>query len=456
MHVTEAAWTLVFPPTRIALLLLMGLITAGTAFLVYRALVDEFGMVLAVTAGLLFIAEPSVQHYTGMIMADGLVALLDFGAAMAFGRYLNTREAKHSLLFAGCVCLSILTKGNGVALVLLPGFAIVFTRQFDILKNRSLWIAAAIIVGIAGPWQYYSAKALLGIANRHYGWAYFFGYTRAILGLLGSGLFPVVTFGLYERLIAPAWKRSVDGKWAAAGALICSVWMFHSLVPVEGVEQRYLIAAIPPMLLFLIAGTSGIARRIVISAIPWPRRAWVLAALLVSVFLLTAFSIPQKRHYGFDQVAELLEKPEYKSSVVLISSASEGGEGEGTLISEVAIRDKRPSHIVLRATKMLSQSDWMGAHYALLYETPEEIMKFLRSIPVGIVVIHNERGLTGSPDHRLVQRAITNFSTEWAHLGTYAERESKIDVYRLKSAAGQSRARIRIDLPYTLRRSLKY
>ena len=159
--------------------------------------------------------------------------------------------------------------------------------------------------------------------------------------------------------------------------------------------------------------------------------------------------------FGFDQVARLVEKPEYKDSVVLVASASTGGEGEGALISEVALHEKRPSHIILRATKMLSQSDWMGRHYTLLYQTPEQVMGFLRSIPVGIVVVHNQRGLPGTLDHQLLRQAISVYSAEWERLGTYSEAESTIDVYRLKSAAGRRIGKIHVDLPYTLGHSIE-
>jgi 4-amino-4-deoxy-L-arabinose transferase-like glycosyltransferase len=456
LHFTEAAWALIFPSTRTSLLLLMAAITASTAFLVYAALADEFGALLALAGAVLFVAIPSVQHYTGMIMADGLVALLDFCAAMAFGRYLNTRKAKHALLFSGYVCLSILTKGNGVALVLLPGFAMLFRRDFSILKLRSFWVAVAIIGGIAGPWQYYSARALLGIADRHPGgWMFFLGHGRTIVSLLGLALCPVIAIGIYERLIAPAWKKTLDGKWASAGALICSVWVFHSLMPGTGPEVRYLIALIPPLLLFLIAGTSRLARSIAIPGIAVRPRAWGFAAIVIAVFLTTAFWIPRKLHYGFDQVAELIQRPEHKASVVLISSAMPGAEGEGMLISEVAMREHPPSMIILRATKMLSQSDWLGGHYVLLDQTSEEVMKFLKSIPVGIVVIHNQRGLSGTPDHRLLQQAIATYSADWERLGTYGAGETTIDVYRMKSAAGAGHGKIRINLPYTLGRPIE-
>jgi len=456
LHVIEAAWTLVFPPTRISLLLLMAIITAGTAFLLHQSLVGEFGTALGLSAALMFVAAPVVQRFTGMILADGLVALLDFCAAMAFARYLNTRRSKDALFFAIFVCLSILTKGNGVALVLLPAFAILFTRQFGLLRDRSLWIAAAIVLCIAGPWQYYSSRALFGIEDRHFSWTYVLEYSRTIPTLLGLGLFPVVMFGVYQRLIAPALKGSLDGKWAAAGALIGCVWTFHCLIPMTGIAVRYLIALIPPVILFLIAGVGEIADRLPIRVMSPRQRSWGVAAVAVLVFLSTAFFIPRKEHYGFDQVAELLERPKYRSTVVLVSSAAEGAEGEGMLISEVAMRDRRPSHIVLRATKMLSQSDWMGAHYRSLYRTPEEVMTFLRSIPVDFVVIHDEQGLTGTSDHALLQRTISVFSSEWQHVGTYMELGSTISVYHLKAATGERRGKIYIDLPYTLGHAIDY
>src|ERR1035438_140853 len=57
LHVAVAAWTLVFPPTRVSLLLLMALISAATALLLCRSLVDEFRIVLAVVAGFLFLTR---------------------------------------------------------------------------------------------------------------------------------------------------------------------------------------------------------------------------------------------------------------------------------------------------------------------------------------------------------------------------------------------------------------
>src|ERR1035437_1922490 len=458
LHVTEAAWMLVFPPTRVSLLLLMAMISASTAFLLCRSLVEEFGSVLAVVAGFLFLSVPAVQHHTGMIMADILVALMDFCAALAFGRYLRRREWKYSMWFGAFVCLSVLTKGNGLALVLLPVFAIVFSRDWNILKGKSFWVAPLLVLCIAGPWQYYSAKALIGIQYRRPVGMFISGYTWTVLTLFGVALLPVVAAGVYDRLILPAWRRSLDGIWASAAALVCSVWAFHCMVPVLGVDWRYLIAVMSPLLMFLIAGIHAIARWIAFLPIGPQRRLWGTAVVVVVIFLISNFSIPQKRYFGFDEVAERLESPQYQKSVIMVSS--DALDGEGMLISEIAMREKRPSHIVLRATKMLSQSDWMGERYSLLYNTPEKVMSFMNETPVEVVVIQDGAGPTEYPDHKLLRQTIDRYSAEWEHIGTFPQRRagepgSRIDAYRLKSAAGRSVGKLRINLPYTLRRSIE-
>jgi hypothetical protein len=458
LHMTEAAWTLVFPPTRVSLLVLMAIISASAAFLLCLALVEEFGAVLAIGAGFLFLCMSPVQHHTGMIMADILVAVMDLCAAMAFGRYLNTRDWKSAIWFGVFVSLSILAKGNGVALVFLPAFAILFGRYWDILKEKPFWTSVVIIGCIAGPWQYYSARALMGIHLRPPAGAFVSGYTWMTITFLGGALVPVVAAGVYDRLILPAWRRTLDGKWASAGALICSVWALHSIIADNGVDRRYLIAILPPLLMFLMAGIVAIADWTKFLPIAEPRRLGGIAAIVAVVFLICNFSLPQKRYFGFDEVAERLESPQYKNSIILVSTDAQ--DGEGMLISEIAMREKRPSHIVLRATKMLSQSDWMGQRYKLLYKTPEEVMSFLEELPVEIVVIQIGAGPMEYPDHALLRQAIDRNPAQWEEIGTFPLRRvpepgSRIEVFRLKSAVSRTARQLHIELPFTLKHSIE-
>src|SRR5262249_30895743 len=129
------------------------------------------------------------------------------------------------------------------------------------------------------------------------------------------------------------------------------------------------------------------------------------------------------------------------------------------LISEMVMREPRPSHVILRASKMLSQSNWVGEHYEMVYDTPEGLMKFLRSVPVEVVVVHNEEP---TPPHQvLLKDTLRQFADDWTHVaqtkGNRAPGDpaSSVDIYRLKSPGARERGRIRINLPYTLGRSIE-
>ena len=458
LHFSEAAWTLVFPATRNSVIVLMALISSLTATLLFLALLDEVSMVLACLAALMFVCVPTVQTYTGMIMVDGLVALLDFCAVLAFGRYLTVGKLKYSGWFGVFACLSILAKGNGVALVLLPAFAVLFTGRFALLKQKSFWLGPAIIACIGGPWQYYSAKALSDIVLRRPGWAFLIFYTKSIATILGVVLLPVILAGLYSRVFARESRQRMDGKWVAAAALICSVWAFHSLVPATSSEYRYLIAVIPPLLMFLMAGVTQIATWLSVPSFSLSYRTWALGAVVAALFFATTFTIPKKLYHGFDEVAELLEHPAYTHSEILVSS---NGYGEGLLISEMVMREKRPSHVILRASKMLAESDWDGDRYKEAFHTPDQVMAFLKSIAVGVVVIDNDPGYQSVPDHHvLLKQTVAAFPAEWEALGTYpqhrrADIPANIEVYRLRSTSDSARPRIRINLPHTLGRSIE-
>ncbi len=462
LHILEALWMLVFPPGHVSALVLIALISTTTATILFRTAAVEFGVPLALVGAFLFVTLPNVQTYTGMVMADGLVAVLDLCAVIAFARYLDTGRWKDSLWFGIFACLSILTKGNGIALSLLPAFAILLSGRFELIFRKSLWTALIPVIPIAVPWQYFSSKMLQGILETKPGWTYMRGFTLGVLTVLGIILIPVVALGVYDRLFGAAAHegpvvkhgRAPKGIWVSAAALIFSFWGFHILVPSAGPEPRYLIAVTPPMILFLLAGIVKIAQ-----LLPFPmgahRRIWTVAGIVVAIFLTTGFSIPKKPHHGFDRAAQSLQKPEFKNSVMLISSED---DGEGMFISEMAIREQRPSHIILRATKMLSQSDWNRDRYKLLYATPEQVMKFLESVPVELVIIDNQSHLKPLPHHVLLKRTIASYPDLWRHVASFpqtADSISDIEVYQLKSAVGHPREKIRIELPYTLKRSIQ-
>jgi hypothetical protein len=453
LHISEAAWTLIFPLSRTSVMLLMALISSLTAALLFWALAAEVGSLLAFLAALLFVCVPVVQQFTDMVMADGLVALLDLCAALAFARYLSSGKLRHSAWFGVFASLSILTKGNGVALVLLPAFAVLFTARFSLLKQRSFWLGPAIILCIAGPWQYYSARLLNGILERSPAGTYVLFYTTTIGTILGLALLPFILAGIWRRFLSPALARRADAKWTSAAALICSVWAFHAAIPAAAPEYRYLIAVLPPLLMFLVAGIAWIGSLVpAFGGISERSRVVALAAIAAALFFATVFTIPHKLYHGFDEVAVLLERPEFRTSEILVSSDA---EGEGVLISEMALREKRPSHVILRASKMLAQSDWNGQHYRSFFTSPDQLLQYLKSIGVSIVVMDNNPGTGISPHQKLLRQTVGEFPAQMVALGAFPQHRrsdvpATIEVYRLPGVSGAARSSIRIGLPYTL------
>jgi hypothetical protein len=161
-----------------------------------------------------------------------------------------------------------------------------------------------------------------------------------------------------------------------------------------------------------------------------------------------------KPYYGFGEAARDLIQQKASNPVVLVSSAD--GRGEGMFISEMAMLDAhRPSFVVLRATKVLSSSDWNGQRYTLRYQTPKEVMDYLTSIPVRALAIDLRPGAAGVtfPHHSLLIQTIREHPDRWKLLGRYPEpsgvSSAKVEVYTLNGAENMSPGRIHIELPFT-------
>jgi hypothetical protein len=84
-------------------------------------------------------------------------------------------------------------------------------------------------------------------------------------------------------------------------------------------------------------------------------------------------------------------------------------------ISEMAMHERRPGHVVLRATKALAITDWMGSSYRLRYQSPDEVMRFLYEASVRVLVVD-----ISAPDpfehNRLLIKALEYHRDRWRPL----------------------------------------
>lgn len=455
LHLVIGVWMLVFSCSRVSVLLLMASITSALAFTLYRVVEREFSFAAGVAAGVLLTSLPLVQASTGMVMADSLVALLAFWAALCFGRFLDTEKARYSILFGVFASLCILTKGNGMSLVFVPPLALFLSRRLHLLRRWAFWVPGLIVLVLAGPWQFIWVPVL---PTRSLTWGFIWAFLRSMVRLLGLWLFPLIAMGVLTRIIAPFRRKAVTGAWTAAAGLWIGVWVFHAVSPWAMVEARLLILAVAPAVMFLVASLAWVAARLPLPGLSYPHKAALAGLLAALIFAAESFAIPPKYYHGFTELAQvLLARSELRSSVFLISSQA---GGEGLFISEVAIREPRPGHVILRASKVLGQSDWAGRNYRLLQRSPEEVMTYLESIPVRVVVVDLEPGPRQVPHHLQLIQTLKRYSERWEFLGRYPQQrpatapKAGTEVYRLKGAE-RPKGKIRIDLPYTLGRSIE-
>ena len=400
----QAAWTLIFGVSRESIVLLGAALMATIAAMLYAALAEDLGQPPALAAALLFLLLPLVQRLGAMTMTELPLSMFCLAAVFAFGRLMDRNRWRDGIAFALFASAAILTKANGLALALLPFFAILIARRWSLLRSRPFWLSGLLVAILAGPWT----LRFLEVNQSTWGGGaqpsvafllHAAPYHAAGLSALGGAL--VLACALWGAKVRIG-TANASGLWITTGAWCLAVYVFHSVIP-SSIERRHMLLLAPGLCMLAAAGSLDLAARLA----PPARQARLAgAALLLAAFAAIGWSFPLKRFTGFEAaVAYIDAQPQFDRHAVLIDS---GAIGEGLAISEfVLIDDERPSRHVLRATKFLSRSTWTGDEYVSLFETPESMADALAEIPVGIVLFdHSVNSHQRMPHHLLLQRML--------------------------------------------------
>ena len=360
--------------------------------------------------------------------------------------------------------LAILSKGNGLALALVPLVALLLSRRFHLATRLSFWFPTVIVLVSCGPWYWLTLDMVRngweeGGPSLKYSMAAMHYYARENLEIVGIGLSLFAAIGFVVRVLKPWRQGGALGNWAAVGALVFSVWAFHSVVP-SGLTERHLITAVPALLMFLAAGVAWVAERLPLHFLTPRGKMAVLVVVVGLVFAGETFALSEKAWHGFGEIAQrLLSTPDFEKSVFLVSSDA---SGEGMFISEVAMRERRPGHVVMRASKSLANSRWDGGEYVPLYRTPEEMMRHLEGIPVEAVVIDRSIPVRRQVEHhRLLEETLGEYRERWEFLGSFPLMREGIlhrdalRVYRLVGHESKPLGKIRLDMRQMLKRTIE-
>jgi 4-amino-4-deoxy-L-arabinose transferase-like glycosyltransferase len=415
-------WFLLVGASRGTGMVFIAIIAAATAAVIYftgKRLIGRWAGVLAAT---LFVASPLVQESSAEVMHEHLVTLGMLMSALCFAKFTRTGRIGDGLVFGAVAAAAILTHGNAWALCLLPGLTIALTNRRYVLRHAGLWLAAVPVLVICVPWYVFAFGTFKSA---------FFGYDpHAVPGFawctyLGLGP-PVLVFasiGIWGTIISIKPRTEVAPEWAVLAALAMSVFFLYCVLPV-GVECRYMIVLVPPLVLFSSAGVDAIARSLGALPIGLVRVCLVLA--LLTTFWVETFALPlQRRNGGYERlVRDVMARVSNVPQVWLISSDS---FGEGSLVCAVAIQDSRPKSYVLRGKTILGGGDAYWANMQDRFDTPEKLAALLAEFFVSIIVIDDQiRPDLHRPYQDRLRELVANESDKWETIGVYPQTKGGI------------------------------
>ena len=445
-HVLEGGWFLFFEPTRGSAIVLMAALLSLSAVLSFVALRDEIGNKAACMIALFMVICPVAVSQFGVVIADALLVPLTLAATWYFARFLETHALRHSVWFGVFSALAFLTKYNGFLLVFVPILGIGLTRQWRLWLNPRLWAAPALILLLAGPWYLGHAPMIVyaadmgpgGFDSRTFASLTNLKGLMSFMGPLGSLL---VGIGLCSRLV---FAKPPSANSAAQAGLLFGVWAMHSLLYPSS-TLRYLLPALPALLYFFCAGL-GPATRVLQRALP----RYAMRLLALASFMLMLVARPhEKPPRGWRDLTSRMR--DLAGSRVLMICGE--GPAEGALITEMAIqdrqRDRKPEWTVLRGSKMLAKSTWMGGNYRVMFNSPDEMLRSLKNWGVSVVAMDLTAKLY--PHERMLLSALQQ-------RGTWREEQTPMEGIRIfvdTKPPQAPREPIEVDMTYTLGRTLR-
>ena len=289
-------WMSVFGTSRIAVLLFMTTLAAGTTALIFGAVRRELGDWAAAVASLLWLCAPAVRESYETILPEQSGAFILTGAALLWARMMDEGDP---LRAAACKWIgSAALLGSG--LVLASAFAV--AMEIAPGDPRAAWAFLRECVSVPGIAV--AAFAIVGMGMRLHSEVRM-NAARVALAALVAGV-------LFAR-----WMKGGTG------------------------DVRVLAVATPALAMLAVRGAVALAgnvglRAALVAELPRRRALWLFLLLLLS--LPPDLLSPRAKDWrGFGPVASaLIEESHGPSRVLVVSDAL----GEGMFLSELAMQDR--------------------------------------------------------------------------------------------------------------------
>jgi len=417
-YIAEAFWMLLFGPGRAATLLLIALIAAFSATLIFLVLRSSIGAVAAFGLGVVFLLLPIVVSGSLLVMTDLAVTVLSFGALIALASYLESERITPLLIFTILTALTILTKGSGLYLLGVLPAALIVTGRWRWFLRWSFWLAPLGVALLCAPWYIISQNFLT---------RGFLARTEFITALRVLGWDTVRDLGLLAPLVVWGVWTCMRARPIPALAAICMLQplvlaAFLMTAPVI-VEPRYMSPALPPLVVLAGYGIYSIAKS--------SRRERTVGLAVTGLLVITAaFRIyagaPVQVKNTVRPVAEFVvghTQPPYRSAMV-------SADAEGPMIAEIAqIEPRSTARYLVRPGKVLARMDWLGRNYEQLHASAEQMQTLFDRMPVDVVILRSNPGPGALPHERMLAETIHASPARWRRVYPPAGQSSRYEAY---------------------------
>jgi hypothetical protein len=398
---------LMLPPTMPVAFAINVVVAALPAIGVAAALSLLANRRMALAGVLIYALAPLALEGQAMFMVDQPLAACLVAATAVWIAYVRSGGWGKVIGFALLAATAVLIKGNGWLVGLIPVFHIALTGQWRQLLSFKLYVAAALAAVIVVPWYMLTAKIAADGFNYHAGIDY-------ALKALGANLLTVVQnltpAGALLALVGVATefrdRKRFPERWLVVSgivSLVLGTLTLQSLIPVDIVD-RYMAPALPALVVLAMLGLQRLIERIV--ARPAPRlqagAAVALLVLMASPGFVHLFERVPKADTGIEQVAQQLAA-DGRPSVSLIDGDT---SAEGAFIADMAVRDSGLKSYVIRASKLMADSNFMGSSYALRFHDDGAVLAELRRLGVQHVVLVRSGNRPAFPHSDQIRNAL--------------------------------------------------
>ena len=381
---------LVVPPTVENAFVVNLLVSALPAAGVAAALAHVAGLRAALAGALVYATLPLVLGAYTFFMLDQALAACTTAVAMVWVAYVLAPGWRRAAGLAVLSAAAVLVKGNGWLVLLLPLFHIVLLRAWRLLLRPELYLAAAFAALLVVPWYLLTSKIAADGFNYQAGLGYAaqaLAFNARVL-LANAGLAGVSLAALGA---AAAWRQRAEHphRWVVASgclSLVLATLALQSLVPVD-LSDRYLTPALPAVIVLAMLGLLRVAQALRTSRLRPP------AAGAVGLVLFGALLLPGLGHLGRMQPKVDLRMsqalPALPAGDTPVGWIIDGSSGaEGAFIVEMALRDTSLEHYAVRASKLLADSNFMGAQYRLKFADAPAVLAEIRRLGIrGVMLV---------------------------------------------------------------------